>query len=219
MKRNNLLTGFLMAFVIWGMSACTSTGPLTKCPDMKPQQEKQVVFKKKKDNKSKVRRNVAHSVPIHVSKKQTTPSILQLQHRTLVEIDNKLASKGLSNSVQPIPVFETEESLGEVDFDKVIPPKKAIIAANQPVSQTLKVKKKEIRHAVKQSRKNKATLTKHLGMSNAGLLLIILAVLVPPLAMFIFDEGLSNRFWISLILTFIGYVPGLIYTLVVILND
>ncbi|MEM1119998.1 MAG: YqaE/Pmp3 family membrane protein [Bacteroidota bacterium] len=49
------------------------------------------------------------------------------------------------------------------------------------------------------------------------MLLVILAILIPPLAMGLYD-GITNRFWISLLLTLLFYVPGLIYTLVVILG-
>lgn len=52
--------------------------------------------------------------------------------------------------------------------------------------------------------------------STNTLLLVIIAILLPPLAMFLHD-GLSQRFWISLILTLILYLPGLIYVLLQIL--
>lgn len=50
------------------------------------------------------------------------------------------------------------------------------------------------------------------------LLLVIIAILLPPLAMALYD-GITNRFWISLLLTLLFYLPGLIYTLVVILGE
>ena len=49
-------------------------------------------------------------------------------------------------------------------------------------------------------------------------LLVIIAILLPPLAMALYD-GISSRFWISLLLTLLFYLPGLIYTLVVILGE
>ena len=50
------------------------------------------------------------------------------------------------------------------------------------------------------------------------LLLVIIAILIPPLAMILYENGVTGRFWISLLLTLLFYVPGLIYTLVVILG-
>jgi len=42
--------------------------------------------------------------------------------------------------------------------------------------------------------------------------LIILAIFLPPLAAF-FVVGLSTQFWINLILTLLGWVPGMIHAL------
>ncbi|NUO01115.1 MAG: YqaE/Pmp3 family membrane protein [Saprospiraceae bacterium] len=74
-----------------------------------------------------------------------------------------------------------------------------------------KAVKEQIRDAVKNAKKQ--------GASDDLLLLIILAILLPPLAMFIYEDGATGRFWISLLLTLLFYLPGLIYTLVVILGD
>lgn len=43
-----------------------------------------------------------------------------------------------------------------------------------------------------------------------SLLMIILSVLLPPLAVFL-NHGLSGKFLISLLLTLVGWVPGVIY--------
>jgi uncharacterized membrane protein YqaE (UPF0057 family) len=39
---------------------------------------------------------------------------------------------------------------------------------------------------------------------------IIAAVLVPPLGVFL-RHGIHRQFWLALLLTLIGYVPGVIY--------
>jgi uncharacterized membrane protein YqaE (UPF0057 family) len=44
------------------------------------------------------------------------------------------------------------------------------------------------------------------------LVLILLAIFLPPLAAF-FVVGLSTQFWINLILTLLGWVPGTIHAL------
>ena len=46
--------------------------------------------------------------------------------------------------------------------------------------------------------------------------LIIIAILLPPLAVFL-ERGLTQPFWISLVLTLLLYLPGLIYSLYIIL--
>ena len=75
--------------------------------------------------------------------------------------------------------------------------------------QQRKAFKKEIKAKLKQLRQETDTDL---------LLLVIIAILLPPLAMGLYD-GITTRFWISLLLTLLFYLPGLIYTLVVILGE
>lgn len=49
------------------------------------------------------------------------------------------------------------------------------------------------------------------------ILLVILAFLLPPLAVFL-HRGIGTEFWISLILTLLVWVPGVIYALLVVLD-
>lgn len=53
--------------------------------------------------------------------------------------------------------------------------------------------------------------------SSVGIGAIIAAVLLPPLGVFIL-RGLGTEFWISVVLTLIGWLPGVIYALIVILR-
>lgn len=45
---------------------------------------------------------------------------------------------------------------------------------------------------------------------SADLLRIVLAVFLPPLGVFL-QEGLGTQFWINVLLTLLGYVPGLVH--------
>ena len=38
---------------------------------------------------------------------------------------------------------------------------------------------------------------------------IILAILLPPLGVFL-QEGLKGQFWINIVLTILGYIPGIV---------
>lgn len=78
-----------------------------------------------------------------------------------------------------------------------------------------KVKRKEMKKDLKKALK---TAKKQQASDLDLTLLIILAILIPPLAMGLYD-GITKRFWISLLLTLLFFVPGLIYTLVVILRE
>ena len=46
---------------------------------------------------------------------------------------------------------------------------------------------------------------------------IVFAILLPPLGVFM-QEGLGKRFWINVLLTLFGYVPGIIHAVYVILK-
>lgn len=47
-----------------------------------------------------------------------------------------------------------------------------------------------------------------------SILSIILAIFLPPLAVAM-QYGLSSKFWINLLLTLIGFLPGVIHAFVV----
>lgn len=49
------------------------------------------------------------------------------------------------------------------------------------------------------------------------LLLAILAILLPPLAVALHEGGINGKFWLSLLLTLLFWIPGVIYALIVVL--
>ncbi len=46
---------------------------------------------------------------------------------------------------------------------------------------------------------------------------ILAAILLPPLGVFL-QEGLGKHFWINVVLTLLGYIPGIVHALWVILR-
>jgi uncharacterized membrane protein YqaE (UPF0057 family) len=46
---------------------------------------------------------------------------------------------------------------------------------------------------------------------------IIFAILLPPLGVFL-EVGLKGHFWLNILLTLLGYIPGIIHALYVILR-
>jgi len=55
-------------------------------------------------------------------------------------------------------------------------------------------------------------------VSTNTLLLVILAILLPPLAVALHENGINGKFWLDLLLTLLFYLPGLIYALIVVLG-
>jgi uncharacterized membrane protein YqaE (UPF0057 family) len=75
----------------------------------------------------------------------------------------------------------------------------------------IKEAKKQIKEFKKLRREGKAG-----DPSNNTVLLIVLAVLLPPVAVWVHEGEINSKFWIDLLLTLLFYLPGLIYALIVI---
>lgn len=76
----------------------------------------------------------------------------------------------------------------------------------------LKEAKKEFKQYKKEKRAGKEP-------SDNTVLLVILAILLPPLAVYLHQGEINNKFWISLLLTLLFWLPGVIYALIVILGN
>lgn len=46
---------------------------------------------------------------------------------------------------------------------------------------------------------------------------IVFAILLPPVGVFL-EVGLTGHFWLNILLTLLGYVPGIVHALYVILK-
>jgi uncharacterized membrane protein YqaE (UPF0057 family) len=53
--------------------------------------------------------------------------------------------------------------------------------------------------------------------SSKDIFRIILSVVLPPVGVFL-QVGIGMHFWINIVLTLLGYVPGIIHAVWVILN-
>ena len=56
-----------------------------------------------------------------------------------------------------------------------------------------------------------------MGNKKTDFLLVVLAVLLPPLAVYL-KKGVCTDFWINIVLSLIFYVPGIIHALWLILQ-
>ncbi len=98
----------------------------------------------------------------------------------------------------------------EISVAKNSPEMKAILSDEPQVKEkelvvpSKKEIKKIVKKAVKESASNDSDISK--------LLLVIIAIILPPLAVALVD-GLSGPFWLSILLTILFYLPGLIYAI------
>ena len=81
------------------------------------------------------------------------------------------------------------------------------------VKQAKKSAKKEIKRELKKEIKE----MKRSGASDQYVLMMILAIFIPPLAVGL-TFGIVDKFWISLILTLLFFIPGMVYSLIVVQN-
>ena len=50
-----------------------------------------------------------------------------------------------------------------------------------------------------------------------GIIRIIIAILLPPLGVFL-QVGFAGAFWLNILLTLLGYIPGIIHAIYIIVS-
>lgn len=93
--------------------------------------------------------------------------------------------------------------------------RKAIQDFNQLSRSERKERNQEIRSTVRNIRK---AIQNREDIDTGLALLVILAVILPPLAVYLKENEINSRFWISLLLSLLFWLPGVIYSLLVVLN-
>ena len=79
-------------------------------------------------------------------------------------------------------------------------------------------KKQRISEVKKQVKALKQAKRQGKDADEQTILLVILAILLPPLAVYLHQNAINTKFWISLVLTLLFWVPGVIYSLLVVLG-
>lgn len=98
-------------------------------------------------------------------------------------------------------------------------PKSSIRAALAEFrSLSKKERKLRVKEAKKQLKEFKKQKRNGEGSDNK-VLLIILSILLPPLAVYLHQGEVNSKFWISLLLTLLFWIPGVIYALLVVTGN
>jgi len=83
--------------------------------------------------------------------------------------------------------------------------------SKQEKKQRIKDVKKELKVFKKEKKANKS--------ANVEMwLLIVLAILLPPLAVYLHQGEINGKFWLSILFWFLFIIPGVIYALLVVTN-
>jgi uncharacterized membrane protein YqaE (UPF0057 family) len=93
--------------------------------------------------------------------------------------------------------------------------KNAMLEFKSLSKQERKARIKEAKVALKEFKAQKDSGTE---ASTNTLLLVILAILLPPLAVYLHENAINGKFWLSVLLTLLLWVPGIIYALIVVLT-
>jgi len=102
--------------------------------------------------------------------------------------------------------------------DKNVPASVVSESVNQFNHLSKKEKKSRISEVKEQLKLFKANQREGKANDERTILLVILAILLPPLAVYLYENAITNKFWISLILTLLLWVPGVIYSILVVLG-
>lgn len=102
----------------------------------------------------------------------------------------------------------------------VIPQASGVPAAevSKAVEEFHNLSRKEKKARINAVKKELKSFRKQKSADEKTILYVILAILLPPLAVYLHQEAINTKFWISLILTLLFWVPGVIYSLLVVLD-
>lgn len=63
--------------------------------------------------------------------------------------------------------------------------------------------------------KKEFPMARRAGVEGPDILRVILSIFLPPLGVFL-EVGIGKHFWINIVLTLFGYIPGIVHALYVI---
>jgi len=102
--------------------------------------------------------------------------------------------------------------------ENAVPQKIVTESVNQFNLLSKKEKKHRINDVKKELKLFKANQAAGRAEDDRTILLVILAILLPPLAVYLHENAINTKFWISLVLTLLFWIPGVIYALLVVLD-
>lgn len=129
-----------------------------------------------------------------------------------------LGSYTLSAAVITEPGSKTSATATAVTKE-VLPDDAVVTDALREFKSLSRVDRKMRMHEVKKTIKEyKAAKKAGDDVNTNTLLLAILAILLPPLAVGLHEHALNGKFWLSVLLTLLFWLPGVIYALFVVLS-
>jgi uncharacterized membrane protein YqaE (UPF0057 family) len=121
--------------------------------------------------------------------------------------------------VTPPPAATEATSLTPADIAAAKAEHKAMLDAMTPAERRAykRDQKRAVKQALKEYKEDVASGKR--AADDSTILLVILALFIPPLAVFLHQEAINSKFWISLLLTLLFFLPGVIYAILVITGN
>jgi len=202
MKQYSFPVAMLVSAVVF-FSSCAGTGSITKRYHSNGYQVSLNLFGKDKTKEA-------------VANKPAERKQLAAAHATKQTDETVLVS---GEEPVPVPPAATHTTCLKEQAAKVKAAVRTSTAGVKTVVQQgveeLKPAVKEIRPAVKKALKNLPETKKGLADDNQ-LIAAIVAIFIPFLGVLIYEGTITSHFWISLLLTLLFFLPGMIYALLVI---
>ena len=180
------------------------------------------------------------NTPSYLQDKQPVSEISPPAEELLVsrETDKLVPAKSRKviqpEAIQPVRHTQSSALIKKINqsINKLVPDDKPLDISKDPDAfltsyrSLEKREQKKIKKAIKSVIKKELKSKKHTTEIKSGysaplatesrVLLIILAVLLPPLAVGLHQGALNNTFWLNLLLTLLFYLPGMIHALIVV---
>ncbi|MEJ6686801.1 MAG: YqaE/Pmp3 family membrane protein [Crocinitomicaceae bacterium] len=161
----------------------------------------------------KKNRKVIHTEMVQqeldVTKSKKKPSLIKnyksIIHNDVAMVENTIPAP----SFKSIPELNTETAIRNANVSN------SILTAKDRSNHNLKANRKSVKKVltdIKKNQKNKSSRTE-------TVLLVVLALFIPPLAVYLYEGFWTERCTINLILTLLCGLPGLIHALVVIIGN
>lgn len=209
MKKFNFLSFLLSLALVGFFSSCTS---VKYGAHFQPSQNQQTI-NEKSDKAEDVQLAQEQEVSAEMPQAVAVPA--ETQHKDASSAVASLAA------VKAVPETPKTEDLTRRQAEMIKEVKERVQDLSRKEKRALRREVRKIRLAeytkdLPAYEKNEAEDIKQ--ESEVNILALIFAILLPPLGVFLHQGEINTKFWISLILTLLGYVPGQIYAVLVVLG-
>jgi|JI102314A1RNA_FD_contig_31_4014487_length_1789_multi_4_in_0_out_0_2 uncharacterized membrane protein YqaE (UPF0057 family) len=125
----------------------------------------------------------------------------------VVQSENEVLTSEVTSKVEPTPTVTSAKVQPKATIRKEA--EKSTVSLRHPI----------VRHTPAfKSNEGSVSINEEFQNSEEELLLIILAIFIPPLAVFLHEGSWNTTCWINLILTLLFWLPGIIHAFIVILR-